>query len=280
MLEKEASQRQRLSNGRGKKGAKKCATFSKNGNGKASEAAARITRTNSRYVEMMKAVAKAAPELVEKIRAGSLGVPEAKTLSELPLEERRKPSYNCSHHFDTLGQPNDIETPPPICQFLFDIISPKYDVRRILDPCAGNGNLTKPWKRRKVITFEIKTGEDFFDSPDRIKCDLVLCNPPFSGDNGGAKKNLVPLFLKRILEITPPKTPIVLFTPMTFRLGLNRKSSRLRWLRDDCPAITSIISLPRDAFPGIEYHCEILLFNMRRLKSHYFLPDQCLAGRS
>ena len=53
MLEKEAKQRQRRSNGRGKKGAKSCATFSENG--KVSEVAARITRTNAGYVETVRA---------------------------------------------------------------------------------------------------------------------------------------------------------------------------------------------------------------------------------
>jgi len=35
-------------------------------------------------------------------------------------------------------------------------------------------------------------------------------------------------------------------------------------------------SLPRDIFPGVEYHCEILCFNLRKLRPHYFLPDECL----
>jgi hypothetical protein len=93
------------------------------------------------------------------------------------------------------------------------------------------------------------------------------------------RRNLVPLFLQRIFEVVPSKTPIVLFTPMTFRLGLSSKAARLLWLRDECPPITSIVSLPRDVFPGVEYHCEILIFNMRRLSSHYFLPDECLQHR-
>jgi type I restriction enzyme M protein len=227
-------------------------------------------------VQKVKSISTTAPELIDRIRSGDLNVPEAERLAALPPEERRKPSYNCTHHFDRVGQPSDIETPPAISQFLYDIISPKYDVGTILDPCAGNRNLTKPWKRRKVIAYEIKRGKDFFDCPDHIDCDLVLCNPPFSSDNGGTRVNLVPLFLRRILEVVPARTPIVLFTPMTFRLGLYRTATRLRWLRDECPPVTSIISLPRDIFPGVEYHCEILCFNLRKLKPHYFLPDECL----
>jgi DNA modification methylase len=80
LLEEEAKQRQRLSNGRGKKVAKDLATFS--GNGKATKAAAQIARTNSAYVETVKSLAEKAPQLVEKIRAGVLSVPDAKRLAD------------------------------------------------------------------------------------------------------------------------------------------------------------------------------------------------------
>jgi hypothetical protein len=79
MLEREAKERQRLSRGRGKKVAKNCATFSENG--KASEAAARITKTNARYVEMLKAIGAEAPQLLNRIRAGEINVVEAKRLA-------------------------------------------------------------------------------------------------------------------------------------------------------------------------------------------------------
>ena len=86
LLEKEAHERKRQSPGRGKKIAKKLATFSENG--KASVVAARIAKTNSSYVELVKAIGKAAPELVKKIRVGDLSVPDAKRLSEVSKEER------------------------------------------------------------------------------------------------------------------------------------------------------------------------------------------------
>ena len=40
----------------------------------------------------------------------------------------------------------DQQTPPGLSRFLFETISPKYEVQSILDPCAGNGALTKPWR--------------------------------------------------------------------------------------------------------------------------------------
>jgi hypothetical protein len=84
LLEEEAKERQRLSQGRGKKVAQNCATFS----GKASSAAARIVKTSSTYVEVVKAISKVAPELIEKVRNGDLSIPDAKRLSELPKEKR------------------------------------------------------------------------------------------------------------------------------------------------------------------------------------------------
>ena len=79
LLEKEAKQRQRLSKGRGKKGAPIGATFS--ANGKASELAARIAKSSSRHVERVKSISKRAPELIDEIRAGKLTVAVADRLA-------------------------------------------------------------------------------------------------------------------------------------------------------------------------------------------------------
>jgi hypothetical protein len=87
LLEAEAKERQRGSMGRGKKVAQEFATFS---NGKASEVAARIARSNPRYVETIKRLAQQAPELVPKIRTGELSVPIATRLSRLKPPERTK----------------------------------------------------------------------------------------------------------------------------------------------------------------------------------------------
>ena len=87
-------------------------------------------------------------------------------------------------------RPNTIATPPGICRFLRDLISPHYKVKTILDPSAGAGALTKPWKGTKVIAYEITRGRDFFTSPARIACDLVLCNPPFNNTNGESQLSM------------------------------------------------------------------------------------------
>ena len=169
-------------------------------------------------------------------------------------------------------RPNTIRTPPGICQFLHDLIAPHYPVKTILDPCAGDGALTKPWERVRVIEYE--KVNSFFDCPDRIDCDLTLCNSPFNSDD---RESFPPEhFFRRIIEVVPSGTPIVLIAPMRFRLDQSIGSSRWRWLRDNAPAITSIIALPRNVFGTADVHSEILLFNMPKLKPHYFVPDEYL----
>ena len=173
-------------------------------------------------------------------------------------------------------RPNTIATPPGLCRFLFDLISPKYKVQTILDPCAGNSALTKPWRNRKVISYEVLRGKDFFRSPAHINCDLTICNPPFNS-NDGETRFLPQVFLERIVKVVPTKTPIVLFSPMSLRLDQTTRSSRWRWLRDHCPPITSIITLPHDAFGrSVKVHSEILIFDASKLQPHYFLPDKYL----
>ena len=59
-------------------------------NGKASEVAARLTRSGSRYVEAVKSIQATAPELIEKIRGGQLNIPNAKRVADLSPSVRAK----------------------------------------------------------------------------------------------------------------------------------------------------------------------------------------------
>ncbi len=63
---------------------------SANGKGKASQIAAQLTKSNSAYVAALKAISKAAPELIDKVRAGDLSVPDAKRLADIPKEKRQE----------------------------------------------------------------------------------------------------------------------------------------------------------------------------------------------
>jgi hypothetical protein len=188
---------------------------------------------------------------------------------------------------------NDIETPPGICQFLHDIIQPHYDARVILDPCAGEGNLTKPWDHtvKKIVSYEIKQGQDFFKCNQKLNdVDLVLCNPPFNG-NPDSRELFPWKFLRHILAAVPQTTPIVLFVPFGFLLNVRMRTNgdrtnRYSWLRDNCPPVTSFVPLPKNIFaspgePERRIDSLILLFNMPKLESCYFVPEQYLSpGRN
>lgn len=88
LLEAEAKERQRLSQGRGKKGGKKLPTLS--ANGKATEVAARIAKTNRVYVGTVKKIHRQAPELVEEVRNGTLTVLDAAKIAVLPKPQRAR----------------------------------------------------------------------------------------------------------------------------------------------------------------------------------------------
>jgi hypothetical protein len=100
MLEKEAKERQRLSQGRGKKVGKNLPTFS--GNGKASEMAAQLMKTNGNYVKAVKHIGGKAPELLGRIRSGMLNVPDAVKLAKLPRAKRQRLLKQCNG--ETLDQ--------------------------------------------------------------------------------------------------------------------------------------------------------------------------------
>ena len=182
-----------------------------------------------------------------------------------------------------------IYTPTGVAQFLFDILYPLLaytsccyeESFTVFDPAIGSGRLTDPWYNENCMV----AGCDIEDAGARCHTfdqsrfeetnfnftpNLVLCNPPF---NGAPTKKLYPeFFLRCIFDLFGKKQPTVLFAPMGFRLNQRKKSKRWHWLRDCDAEITSIISLPLDIFPGVEFHCEILIFNIKGLKPHYFLP--------
>ena len=134
------------------------------------------------------------------------------------------------------------------------------DFTTIFDPAIGSGRLTDPWYDAGRFIW----GCDIVDAGARChyfdECrfetfpasqgrpDLVLCNPPFNGAEGG--KLYPEVFLGRILDLFGVHLPTVLFAPMGLRLNQRRKSKRWRWLRDRGRKITSIVSLPLDTFPA------------------------------
>ncbi len=198
-----------------------------------------------------------------------------------------------------------VYTPTGVAQFLFDILSPKFTAHlepqcqvlskykssypgrpfTVFDPSIGSGRLTNPWYDIgcQIIGCDINDqgalcntfDESTFESRQYTwNPDLVLCNPPFNGCQG--KRLYSEVFLKKIFDLFGYQQPTVLFVPMGFRLNQRKKSKRWRWLRDCGAKITNIISLPLDIFEGVEFHVEIVIFNIDGLEPHYFLPEKYL----
>ena len=57
--------------------------------------------------------------------------------------------YNVKHK--KKEKRSDIPTPDLLCKFLYDILSPHYNPKVILDPCDGDGRLTKYFNCEKIL---------------------------------------------------------------------------------------------------------------------------------
>lgn len=174
----------------------------------------------------------------------------------------------------------------------------------VFDPCCGTGNLLKPFfdnsfcvhgidivnyvDRDKKIIFNRKNFLEWnglWSSGVSIKNNvaLVICNPPFNTysdnkkwmkENKKGKALLPELFADKVFKLFDKDVPLILFSPMGLRLNQRKKSNRWRKMRDEWPQISSIVSLPLDIFPDVEFHNEILIFNIDGLNPHYMLPEE------
>jgi type I restriction-modification system DNA methylase subunit len=58
-----------------------------------------------------------------------------------------------------------VYTPPEVSEFIFNLLKDKIDKdQRILDPCAGMGNLLAPWKKAgyNIIGVELDKNSPVF----------------------------------------------------------------------------------------------------------------------
>ena len=217
-----------------------------------------------------------------------------------------------SHNAYT-SNPKDssVFTPKGVAQFIADISLPYLEEMQayhkfiILDPACGSGRLLAPFQNN-LLNLPITTiGIDPVNHPKDVEINgysqssffssdvedlfpiehlaMIICNPPFNNNmamgesflSEYGKKTLIPFaFLDRMRKLYGNNTPIVLMVPMGFRLNQKVKSARWKSLRDASVQITSILSLPLDIYPNVEFHNEVLFFNMPMLEPHYFLPDE------
>ena len=203
--------------------------------------------------------------------------------------------YNLQkNNYHQKPKPSNIQTPPAVSQFIFELLKNKIDKKGLIfDPCCGTGNLLEPWKKAGYPSYGVDIDPnvpadkhwDFLKDESQIfklfqLCDykkenyefLILCNPPF---NGYGNKLGSEVWLDQIIELFGKEVPIVLFAPIGFRLNLTTKSSR--WQKfggGKFPPISAIIALPKDCFEGVLFHSEILIFNLKGLKGHYFYHEK------
>jgi len=88
----------------------------------ASEAAARITRTNARYVEMVKEISRSVPELLDRVRSGSMTVAEAQRIA---ASEVRRNGHHRKH-----GKAKADDAERVTCGDCLDLI-PRLDNRSV-----------------------------------------------------------------------------------------------------------------------------------------------------
>jgi len=195
--------------------------------------------------------------------------------------------YNLkSNNYHLKPKNSTIYTPSGVSRFIFELLRNKIPKDGLIfDPCCGKGNLLEPWRNFVVRNYathgidinyhnSVNFVQDFLtwdmknDLRNRIKPQLILCNPPF---NGYYPKLGSEVWLDKIIELFGKETPIVLFVPVGFCANLTLKSKRLEKFNNGIyPPIVSRITLPKNIFESVIFHSEILIFNVKGLEPHYF----------
>lgn len=190
-----------------------------------------------------------------------------------------------------------IFTPDYVSEFLYDLIHPhiKKSDGIVIDPCVGEGSLLKPWKKDGYAVMGIDIEHQGFPNTkvknyleiqkDEIKekISLVIMNPPFNIDSKtkqyikehyGGRPLLPEVWFAKAVKLFGSEVPIVMFTPYGFRLNQTENSKRwVKFINEEYPPITSIVSLPKDVFENILFHSEVLIFNIPKLGGHYFVKN-------
>jgi hypothetical protein len=173
------------------------------------------------------------------------------------------------------GGPNlqNTPTPPSLCRWIYERLSnANVSPQKILDPGAGQGNLTHPFRpRSKVIEYEIEHGKDFFTAKRKISCDLVMCNPPWSG---------VVQWLRHVVKLVGNRTPIVFFSPMAIVSGYKTGPFRKYLESPEAPILNHITPLPTDTFVRVYCASAILWFNLPKLQNVALVPSEYLIRRN
>jgi hypothetical protein len=166
------------------------------------------------------------------------------------------------------------ETPPAVCQWIADrVLAAGRRPQRILDPCAGNGNMNEPFRRLgcEVIEYELDRGRDFFDCRQRLAVDLVLANLPFSGGVDSYWQ-----WLDHITAVTPCHTPIVLIVPTSILFPYQTSRWAQKWYSG--PRLSAVTCVQRGIFSGVGQDIVICWFDLPELSDIALLPSTIVGG--
>jgi len=166
----------------------------------------------------------------------------------------------------------DTETPPSLCQWIYERLADAgVSPQTILDPCAGRGNLTRPFRpRSRIIEYEITLKRDFFHAL-YLDCDLVLCNPRWSE----AER-----WLRHVVKVVGKNTPLVFISPMLFFSGYKDAPVRKFLQLPEAPRLDHITPLPNDTFVRVYTSAAILWFNLPTVRNVAFVPSTYLIRKN
>lgn len=174
-------------------------------------------------------------------------------------------------------------TPEYVAQKIYKNVN-RFPFKTILDIGCYNGNLSKPFNKKKnsqIIGLDIEgTYKDRFDkflhldfvnstSEDfkGIKPDLILTNPPFGKHS--EENSLYPyLFLKKVIEIWGINQPVIMICGHWF---LSNSSERINFLNS--LNLTKNTTLHKRTFEdcGVSVESNILYFNIKQKTPNDFL---------
>ena len=191
-----------------------------------------------------------------------------------------------------------VYTPAEVSHFLFHILHDKISQNGyVLDPCVGQGALLKPFKKAGFNVMGIDIEDQGFPHTlcknfisirkgELKNPSLVMANPPFNIDKKtkemvaaslGRRPLLPELWLQKIVQLFGKLVPIVLFAPYGLRLNQSLDSKRwMRFVNGTYPEIDSIVALPKDIYEHVLFHSEVLIFNVKGLRGHYFYHRSCV----
>jgi hypothetical protein len=157
----------------------------------------------------------------------------------------------------------DTPTPPSLCRWIYDrLVEANVHPRTVLDPCAGAGNLTAPFRpHASVVEYEIQRGRNFFEAK-KVTCDLAICNPPWKE----AER-----WLRHLVWVVGHRTPIVFVCPLLFFGGYKTAPCRQYLETKKAPILNSITPLPQDTFVGVYSPSAILWLNLPEVRNVAFI---------